>query len=316
MRKNFVTLLCAVIVFAMLVGCGADSSVAAEKTFRVGFIVGSYEHVFYNLLGEGIEQRAAEIGIEALMYDGQLNAHVQSNHIDNLVAMGVDAIALATVDAAGVAPAIEAAHAAGVPMFTFDSGTDAVDVIICHVGTDNVEGGRLGARETLRLVQPGQTVAMIGNPASSSVLDRQAGFEEVINAQSDVEYKFFGNYEGDSNRAASLMQDWLIADPDLAAVFCAGDPAAMGALASIKAAGASTLVIGFDGNPEAIDAMFDKDGDGRWWVSEISQNPQLIGRTITEQIHKYLTTGEVDSPHIPIDPYIITYEFIVEHGMR
>jgi len=331
-KRFLVILLCLVLAFSVITGCsnsaskpqGADPNGAPSndqkqngenKTFKVGFIVGSREHVFYNIIEESIKNKAKEIGIEALTYDGELDANVQSDHIDNLVAMQVDAIALATVDAAGVGPAIEKANAEGIPVFTFDSGCDTVDVIKCHVGTDNVEGGRQGAREALRIVKPGGTVAMIGNPASSSVLDRQKGFEEVIKAQNDVEYKFFGNYEGDANVAASLMQDWLAAEPNLNAVFCAGDPAATGALSAIKAAGAETFVIGFDGNPEAITAISDKDGDGKWWVSEISQNPKLIGEEITEQIYKYLTTGSVDKEEIPIDPYIITYDYIVEHDL-
>lgn len=343
-KKAMSILLCMAMVVTMMAGCSKKEEPADAKTeseaptaeaeapaddaaaekpaedtkeggYKVGFIVGSREHVFYNLIEESINETAKELGIEAVVYDGELDANVQSNHIENLVAMGVDAIALATVDAAGVGPAIEAADAAGIPVFTFDSGCDTVDCIVCHVGTDNVEGGRLGAQEAIRLVGKGGSVAMIGNPASASVLDRQKGFEEVMDGQSDVEYAFFGNYEGDANVASSLMQDWLTAKPDLGAVFCAGDPAATGALAAIKAAGADTLVIGFDGNPEAITAINDKEGDGKWWVSEISQDPKLIGKTITEQINKYLSSGSVDSPSIPIDPYIITYDYIQENNL-
>ena len=73
-------------------------------------------------------------------------------------------------------------------------------------------------------------------------------------------------------------------------------------------ANAKTLIVGFDGNPEAITAIEDVENDGKYWVSEISQNPALIGKTICEQILKYLTTGKVDSALIPIDPFIITAE--------
>ncbi len=302
MKKIYV-LFCLFAILMMVV-----VPVAAEDQFKVGFIVGSREHVFYNLIEDSINEASKELGIEALVYDGELDANVQSNHIQNLVSMEVDAIALATVDAGGVAPAIEAAQKAGIPVFTFDSPASTSKDIICHAGTDNVEGGRLGAKEVLRLLKPGQTAAMIGNPASASVLDRQAGFEEVMKAQDDVKYEFFGNYQGDANVAFSLTQDWLNTDPDLGAIFCAGDPAATGALAAIKAANAKTLVVGFDGNPEAITAIKDVENDGKYWVSEISQNPKLIGKTICEQIKKYLTTGEVDAALIPIEPYIITAE--------
>lgn len=327
-------LLCAVMSGIMLAGCGSGDSGAKEssagtdkknvsaeedgKSYRVGFIVGSREHVFYNLIEDAIKEKCDEIGIEALCYDGELDANVQSNHIENLVAQDVDAIALATVDAAGVGPAIEAADAAGIPVFTFDSPCTTVDCIVCHVGTDNVKGGELGAQECIRLLgDKGGTAGIIGNPASSSCLDRENGFLDIMEkeAPDNVEVSFNGNYQGDANIAASLVQDWLTADPDLGVIFATGDPACTGALASIKAAGADTLIVGYDGNPEAIKAIYAQDEDGKWWVSEISQNPPLIGSTIVEQVYKYLKTGKVDAKNIPIEPYIITYEYIVDNNL-
>lgn len=295
----------------------AEAEAGAEEAYEVGFIVGSREHVFYNLIENAIKEKCEELGIEALCYDGELDANIQSNHIENLVAMKVDAIALATVDAAGVGPAIKAADAAGIPVFTFDSGCDTVDCIVSHVGTDNVKGGELGAQVVQDLLgEEGGKVGFIGNPASAACLDRENGFLTSMEKVDNIEVEFNGNYQGDANVAASLVQDWLTADPELDAIFCAGDPAASGALASIKSAGVSTLIIGYDGNPEAIDAIYAQEGDGKWWVSEISQNPPLIGSTIVEQIHKYLTEGKVDAEQIPIDPYIIDYDYIVKEGLK
>jgi ribose transport system substrate-binding protein len=339
MKKKLLSVLLGIsLVATMLAGCGskneataetaetttetAETTTETEKTdagttegssekYMVGFIVGSREHVFYNLIEEAIETKCKELGLDYTILDGQLDANVMSDEIMDLTAQGCDAIALSCNDAAGVKPAIEAASAEGIAMFTFDCTCDS-DAIISFAGTDNTEGGRLGAQEVLRLCKPGDKVAMIGYPTASSVLDRQTGFEEVIKAQSDIEYKFFGDYAGDANKAQQLMEDWLIQEPDLAAVFCAGDPAATGALAAIKAAGASTKVIGFDGNPEAKTAILDKEGNGKWWVSEISQNPSEIGSTITDQMYKYLTTGAVDSDFISISPYIITAENAAE----
>jgi ribose transport system substrate-binding protein len=151
-------------------------------------------------------------------------------------------------------------------------------------------------------------VGLINFDNPQSCLDRRKGWEEVVKA-SGKNYRIIevGNYEGDASKAEQLTSDALTQNPDLAVIFCVGDPAAAGALAAIKAAGAKTLIIGFDGNPEAKAALLDP-VNGQYWVSEISQNPIEIGTQITQQIRKYLDTKTVDQKVIMIAPYIITKE--------
>lgn len=323
-RKFFSMLLALVMVGSLLAGCkaqeattpvdketpAAETPAEAPEALKMGFVVGSFEHVFYQLIAEGIEAKADELGIDAIVVDAQLDGSVASDQIQNLTAQGMQAIALSCNDAAGVKPAIEAADKDGVAMFTFDCTTDSA-AIKSFVGTDNFEGGRLGGQELIRLTKEGDSVAIIGYPTANSVLDRENGAKEVLEGSGRV-LKFVGDYQGDATKAQQLMEDWLIQDPNLAAVFCGGDPAATGALAAIKAAGASTKIIGFDGNPEAKEAILDTEGNGKWWVSEISQNPKEIGGQIVEQMYKYLTEGTVDSDYISIAPYIITEENAAE----
>lgn len=284
----------------------AVGAYAAPK--KVGFIVGSREHVFYTLIEEGIKDAAAKLGVEAVVLDGNLDGNVTSDHINNLVAGGVAAIALSCNDPGGTTPAMEAADRDGVPVFTFDCTSTTTKVIKCFVGTDNVEGGRLAGKETVRLAKEGAKVGLINFDEPQSCLDRRAGWEEIVRA-SDKKLQIVevGNYAGDAAKAEQLMTDALTQNPDLDIVFCVGDPAAAGALAAIKAAGVSTRIIGFDGNPEAKAAMLDET-NGKFWVSEISQNPKEIGAKITEQIVKFLDSGKVDAETIMIAPYIITAE--------
>jgi len=286
-------------------GGGSDSKQGGGKD-TVGFIVGSREHVFYTLIEKGINDAAGGLNIDAKVMDGNLDGKVTSDHIENFVAQKVKAIALSANDPGGTTPAIRDAIANKIPVFTFDCTIQDAGLITCFVGTDNVEGGRLGGRETVRLAPAGAKVGIINFDEPQSCLDRRKGWEEIVKA-SDKNFQIIdvGNYRGDASKAEQLMSDALTQNPDLAVVFCVGDPAAAGALAAVKAAGAKTLLIGFDGNPEAKAALLDAT-NGQYWVSEISQNPQEIGKQISAQIRKYLDTGKVDQPVIMIAPYIIT----------
>lgn len=281
------------------------AAVSAEEPLKMGFIVGSFEHVFYNLIAEGIKEKADELGIEATVLDAELDASIASDKIQNLAADGNVAIALACNDAAGCKPAIENADAEGVKMFTFDCTSES-DAINCFVGTDNYEGGKLGGEELVRLTNDGDTVAIIGYPTASSCLDRENGALEVLEA-ADRNVLTGYNYEGDANKAAEIMENILTSNPDVAAVFCVGDPAASGALSAIRTNASDCLIIGFDGNPEAKDAILDEE-TGKWWVSEISQDPHQIGTRIVEEMKSFMDNGTVTDKVVYIAPYIITAE--------
>jgi ribose transport system substrate-binding protein len=56
-------------------------------------------------------------------------------------------------------------------------------------------------------------------------------------------------------------------------IYTVGDPAVVGAMSAIKAAGRDIKLIGFDGNPEAIEAI----KSGGMWVADVSQHPEEMG---------------------------------------
>ena len=312
MKKKLLTSLLAA---CMIVGTMTTvaSAEADLSSMQWGFIVGSFEHIFYQNVAKGIEEECAAIGLEEGQYnvtDCNLEADKAINAIQNYTANGCNAIALACNDAAGCVPGIDEATANGVAMFNFDSKADDMTNVISFVGTDNYQGGVLGGQELIRLSEDGDTVAIIGNPESVSTKDREQGAVDTL-AEVDRNVLCGYNYEGDANKAEEIMQTILVSNPDVKAVFCAGDPAATGALAAIKAAGSNCLIVGFDGNPEAKEALLDEE-NGKYWVSEIAQDAVGIGKGIVDQMQKYFETGEVDAQIIMINPYIITAENAAE----
>ena len=319
-KKILSVLLCVGLVASLLVGCGEKKAEEAEpKTeatedggevsladLNFGFVVGSFEHTFYQLIQQGIEAQCEARGVGSYsVLDASLDPVIATSKVENLVAEGKTAIALACNDAAGVKPAIENADAEGVSMFTFDCTSES-DAINCFVGTDNYKGGELGGQELIRLTEDGDKVAIIGYPTASSCIDRENGALAVLEG-ADREVLSGYDYKGDANEAQKIMETILVQHPDVKAVFCVGDPAATGALASIKAAGSDCLIIGFDGNPEAKEAILDSE-NGKWWVSEISQDPKKIGATIVDEMILFMTEGKVTQREIFIEPYIITAE--------
>lgn len=310
--KKFLAILLVMMLLVPTLALGEE--VMAKQKW--GFIVGSFEHNFYQVVASGIREASEKLGlVENQTYfvtDANLEADKAIDNINNFIANQCTAIALAANDASGVLPGIQAGVDAGVLMFNFDSAAADQTNITCFVGTDNYQGGVLGGQELLRFSKDGDTVAIIGNPVGESTLDRENGALEALKG-ADRKVLSGYNYEGDANIAQTIMESILISNPEVAAVFVVGDPAAIGALAAIKAAGSECKIIGFDGNPEAFEAMADEE-NGKYWVSEVCQSAKMIGMQIVEQMHKYVTTGEVDSDGwILIAPYVVDHENLAEY---
>ena len=282
------------------------------KDLKLGFVLGSREHAFYLSIEEGINAAAKEMGFTAVVLESDLNGAIASERIENLVVEKCDAISLSVNDPTGSTPAIEAADKDGVPMFAFDCTSSETNVIKSFVGTDNFQGGVVGGEATLAKLdelglKEGATVGIIGYPEPQSCIDREAGWMKVMNENKD-KYKLnivnIGNYKGDADTAKALMDDALTQYPDMAVIFTVGDPACIGALASIKGHGATTAMIGFDANPEAHEAILDPE-NGKIWVGDVAQDPYQIGYQIAQQMVKYLTEGKVDSEKILIAPFLV-----------
>ena len=119
--------------------------------------------------------------------------------------------------------------------------------------------------------------------------------------------------QGDAAKAANVTQDFITQYPELDLIFAVGDPAAVGALNTIKAAGSDIRIIGYDGNPEGIEAI-KSDTDGKVWIADVAQDPDGQGKAVIEAVKKHFEGEEVDKT-VLIDPYIIDADYIKENNL-
>lgn len=326
MKKLIAMLMTLTLTVGLFAGCGPETPPDdAQKTnggaaeegknaadLKLGFILGSREHAFYCSIEEGIKAAAKDMGFEAVVLESDLNGAIASERIETLVVDGCDAVSLSVNDPTASTPAIVAADAEGVPMFAFDCTSSETDVIKCFVGTDNFQGGVVGGEATIKYLEDkgmteGATVGIITYPEPQSCIDREKGWFSVVDQYKD-KYKLnvvnLGNYKGDASTAENLMNDALTQYPDMACVFTVGDPACVGAMAAIKANSAPTVMIGFDANPEAHEAILDKE-NGKIWISDVAQDPYKIGYTIAEEMVRYCTEGKVTDETVLIEPFLV-----------
>lgn len=282
----------------------ADDAAAGEtkdlSELKLAFIVGTENDAFYQSVQEGIKAQCEKLGIPApTLGDQQLDGSICTDLINNYVAAGYDAIALSCNDPAGTVPALKAANAEGVPIFTFDCTLDDEykDQYVSFVGSDNKAGGVTAGEYIAEHAPDGSTVGCITYASAQSTQDRQAGFEETIQAAIDggKDLKLIESMDADNDqaKAADIMQNWITQYGDeLSYIFVVGDPTGYGALSSIQSAGASTKIVGFDAGETACQYIADPEV-GKIWEAEVAQNPVGIGSGIVDKMAEYFQTGAV-----------------------
>ncbi len=272
----------------------------ALSDLKLAFIVGTENDAFYQSVEAGITAECKKLGIPApTLADQQLDGSVCTDLINNYVAAGYDAVALSCNDPAGTVPALQAANAEGVKIFTFDCTLDDeyLDQYISFVGSNNKAGGVTAGEYVAEHAPEGSKVGCITYASAQSTQDRQAGFEETIQAAIDggknltlIESM---DADNDQSKAADIMQNWITQyGDDLSYIFVVGDPTGYGALSAIQSAGASTKIVGFDAGQTACEYIADPEV-GKIWEAEVAQDPEGIGAGIVDKMAEYFKTGTV-----------------------
>jgi inositol transport system substrate-binding protein len=231
---------------------------AAEKHLTILMSVPGLTFPFFvHCIDQG-KAEAAKLGdIDLLVSDGQVSSPKQTADIEAAITKGVNGIVISPNDADALAPALQEAVDAKIPVVTFDRRVNKVPGILAHVGADNVKGGEAQGELIEKLFPNGCTVMNLqGQSGSSPAIDRNKGLHNVLDQAKD-KYKIVFEDTAAFDRAKGLsMTESALAGmktpPDV--INCANDDMALGALEALKARNliGKVKLIGFDALPEAL----------------------------------------------------------------
>jgi len=141
--------------------------------------------------------------------------------IDNMIALGVDAIILNAATPTGFDAVIRRAADAGIVVVSFDNIVTAPEAVL--VNENQVEFGRVMAEDlVMRLEGAGNVVMVNGVPGTSVDTDRNTGAMEVFNQYPDI--NVIAQLEGQwgSGVAQQVMADFLATQPEIDGVWIQG----------------------------------------------------------------------------------------------
>lgn len=267
---------------------------------KIGVTLLTREHQFYKDLEAGLKESAEKNGFELIVQSGDMDLAKQQSQIENFIVQKVAAIVVCPADSKGIAPAIDKANAANIPVFTADIAASGGKVV-SHIASDNVLGGKMAAEFIANQLKDGGEVGIIGQPEVQSTIDREKGFKDEIAKYPNIKVVATLNGGGVRDRATKAADDMLQGNPNLKAIFAINDDSALGALASAETRGKKDLIIvGYDATPEAVTKI----KGGTMLKADVAQDPKLIGSKTVETIAKHLK-GEKVEPVIAIPVKIV-----------
>lgn len=277
---------------------------AASKKLVIGYSALTLTNPFFKVIADNMKAEAEKHGYEVVVVSAERDVKQQADHVNEFIVKGVSAIVLNPCDSASIGPAIAQANAAGIPVFTNDiKYVGDQGKVVCHVATDNYQGGKLAGEAMVKLLAgTGGKVAILHFPQAESCQLRVKGFNEIVQAHNDkgagdkIEVVATLDGGGLRDEGFKAAKDTIETHPDLAAIFAINDPSALGARAALEGVNKADQVriISFDG--QLIGKQAIREGK---IVCDPIQFPDRIGKVTIESILKYFA-GDTVEPEILI----------------
>ena len=281
---------------ALAVSLSATGVVAQDdaEPLDLAVVTINLQALFFNQLNDGAQAAADAAGANLQIVNANNDPAAQNDAIETLTANGVDGILVIAIDTNGIMPAVESAAEAGVTIVAADAILPEGPQI-AQVGVDNGgAGAEMGQFFLDWVAARGEPVQLgiVGALNSTIQNVRQAGFEDTVAANSDVETVGVVDGQNVAEIALAAAEDLITAYPELDAIYATGEPALVGAVAAVEAQGAQdrVAVFGWDLTSQVIAGI-----DAGFVKAVVQQDPAGIGSASIEALVTSLNGGEVES---------------------
>jgi D-xylose transport system substrate-binding protein len=192
--------------------------------------------------------------------DAKSSAETQATNVENLISQGAKVLLILAQDDKAIKPSVAAAISRGIPVVSYDRLIE--DPGVFYVTFDNVEVGRMQAREIFKLVPKGNYVFIKGNKADANAVFLKGGQDEILkDAVASGAIKNVGETFTDGwlpANAQTEMEQFLTANNNkVDAVLSENDGMAGGVVAALTAQGLAgkVPVSGQDGDAAALNRV-------------------------------------------------------------
>ena len=239
---------------------------------------------FWDRIRAGAQQAAKDTG-STLKYSADQDATKQSTLIQGAIDAKVDGIATTLVTPDALIPTVKKAIAAGIPVDSFNSGTDFFQKAgsLVHFASDERAGGQQAGQKA-KAAGATKVLCVIQQTGSVALEDRCAGVKDSFSNTENIQVN-----GADDSAVTSALQAKLSEDKTINWVITLGAAQALDTIKAAESAGRKDLKVGtFDLNADAAAAV--KDGRLQFCID---QQPYLQGYMAVTQLYLFKKNGNV-----------------------
>jgi ribose transport system substrate-binding protein len=267
----------------------------------IALSISSLQNPFFISLHQAIADATALHGAKLMVADARDSNAQQLIDLSSFLSEPIDALIVNPTNNETVGPGIELANSLNVPVITVDRKATEGKTI-CHIESDNVEGGRMAARLIARLLKgKGSVIELEGIPGTSAALERGAGFNEALKAFPDIKVVDRKVANFDQKKAKAVVLRTIQRGLPFDGIFAHNDNMILGAAEALETrqAASTTVLVGFDGIQAALEALRQDRID-----ATIAQKPKRMGNLAVSSIAR-LFRGEKPVATIRVDLEVI-----------
>jgi len=263
----------------------------------IGVLMQNTSRTFFQGLETGARERANDLGVQLMVHDAEDDADAQLAGAQELLAAGVDALALSPVDSGEAVAIVELAEAAGVPVVSVANQVGTVDRVgpqfvypgtLALVTNDDIDMGRKAAAFVAQLVgDDSVNIGIVeGKSGTANVDMRRAGFTDELAALA-IDYRIAASAPGDwtAEGGAAVCAD-IASDPEVNLIFSMSDAMTAGCAEALAAAARTEIgVVSIGGNAAGIALL-----QAGSMIGTVCQKPGTMGAIAIELLVEALET--------------------------
>lgn len=282
-----------------------QESQEAESKGEIALVPPGMTSPYYDALVKGATPIAEELGytLTVLSPEKESDAAGQVKIVEDMIAKGVKAIGLCSINDDSIVAAVKKANEAGIPVIFFNSSLKELSdgEIYCYIGFQEEPGAKNMAKYVNEVKDGKANVAIIEGLPSTYTTARKGGFSEQAAEYPDFNIVDSQTGEWEREKAMNVAENMLLAHPEIDVFFACSDEMGLGAAKACQAAGRDDVVIvSVDGNPNALEAIMNGE-----MTATLGVNPKLTGEITIQQMDNAINGIAAKEKMIIIDTVVI-----------